>query len=281
CGRRPESGACMMIVDAHVHCGVQNVDQSYDVISPLLSKAGADAAVMFPPVEDVYDRHDPTFTDTPEWQECRRRANDYVVDLARSTGPCLNPVPDPALDREPGPVRDRVHPFFFVWNDFRADLLHDGHKGIKWHRHPDEPTYNYDDPRCREMLEAIVARGLPITVEETYENTMLLVNELAPEATFVVPHVGKMNGGFGRLAADGLWERPNVWADTSMATFLDLTAYVECCGVQRLMFGSDYPFGVPAGQIETIRALKLDAEDEAAVLGDNVMRLLGGAPEQG
>ena len=250
--------AAVTIIDAHVHCGVQNLDHSYEVVSPLLAKARVDAAVMFPPVEDVYDRHDPTFTDAPDWQECRRRANDYVVDLAQSTG--------------------RVYPFFFVWNDFRADLLHDAHKGIKWHRHPDEPAYEYEDPRCREMLEAIVARELPITLEETYDNTMLLVDRLAPGATFILPHVGKPNGGFARLASEGLWERPTIWADTSMGSLRDVAAYVERYGVERLLFGSDYPFGVPAGQIETVRALKLDASQEAAVLGGNAMRLLGGAP---
>ena len=244
----------MLIVDAHVHCGIQNVERSYDIIAPLLEAAGVGAAVMFPPVEDVYDRHDPSFTDTPAWQECRRRANDYVVELARSTG--------------------RVYPFFFVWNDFRADLLHDGHRGIKWHRHPDEPVYNYQDPRCREMLEAIVARGLPITLEETFDNTMLLLDRLAPEATFILPHMGRPNGGVKRLAEAGIWDRPNIWADTSMARLEEVEAYVERCGVERLMFGSDYPFGIPAEQIQTVRALRLTQEQEAAVLGGNVMRLL-------
>jgi len=249
-----------MIVDAHVHCGSQNGDRSYEVISPLLANAGVDAAVMFPPVEDVYDRYDPSFTDPPDWQKCRRRANDYVVETAERTG--------------------RVYPFFFAWNDFRADLLSDAHKGIKWHRHPDEPPYNYDDPRCREMLEAAVAREMPITLEETPENTMRLLDEMAPEATFILPHLGKPNGGFRQLAADGIWERPNIWTDTSMAAFHDVAAYVERYGVDRLLFGSDYPFGVPAGQIETVRALQLDPEEEAAVLGDNIARLLGGPPEE-
>jgi len=245
----------MTIVDAHVHCGVQNVSHSYEVISPLLSDANVDAAVMFPPVEDVYDRHDSAFTDAPDWRACRQRANDYVIDLARRTG--------------------RVYPFFFVWNDFRADLLHDACKGIKWHRHADEPPYNYDDARCRQMLETIVARDLPITVEETYDNTMLLVDALAPEATYIIPHVGRRNGGLERLAAEGLWERPNIWADTSMARLEDAAAYVEHCGVERLMFGSDYPFGIPAEQMATVRALRLQPEQEAAVLGGNATRLLG------
>jgi len=245
----------MTIIDAHVHCGVQNVSHSYELISPHLADAAVDAAVMFPPVEDVYDRHDPTFTDAPDWQACRHRANEYVVNLAQRTG-C-------------------VYPFLFVWNDFRADLLQNAHKGIKWHRHPDEPAYDYDDARCREMLEAIVARKLPITLEETHENTVLLVDKLAPEATFILPHLGRSNGGFARLAADGLWDRPNVWVDTSMASVQDAAAYVERYGIERLMFGSDYPFGVPAEQIRTVRALKLDSPQEAAVLGGNAMRLLG------
>jgi hypothetical protein len=235
---------------------VQNVQQSYESIEPLMRAAGVEAAVMFAPVEDVYDRRDPAFEDDAPWQECRRRANAYVLDLRRAGLP--------------------VFPFFFVWNDFRVDLLDDGYVGVKWHRHPDEPVYHYADPRCRDMLDAIVARGLPICLEETFENTLRMIEELAPDAAFIIPHLGRLNGGYERLEAARVWARPNVWTDTSASELPDLRSYVDLHGTDRLVYGSDYPFRIPSEQVKLVRQLGLSEEEERQVLAGNVLRLLGG-----
>ena len=53
----------MKIIDSHIHCGTQNVDLPFEVISPLLREAGIGGACLFAPVEDVYDRYDPRFRD--------------------------------------------------------------------------------------------------------------------------------------------------------------------------------------------------------------------------
>jgi len=55
-----------MIIDAHVHCGIQDKfpPQSYDDYFSVISGSGIMEAVMFPPVMEVYDRYDPDFTDT-------------------------------------------------------------------------------------------------------------------------------------------------------------------------------------------------------------------------
>ena len=39
------------------------------------------------------------------------------------------------------------------------------------------------------------------------------------------------------------------------------------------MFGSDYPFGDPAGELNKVRSLGLDPAVEAAVVGGNFLRL--------
>ena len=250
------------VLDAHVHCGRQDRDpaQDYETIAALHRAAGIDAAWMFPPVYEVYDRYDPSFYDEAAWQGRRRRADRYLLDLAAQ------------------PLAPRVFPFYFVWNDFDLAALGPAHRGVKWHRHPDEPVYHYEDPRCRAILDVILERRLPITLEEEFENTLRFLDELAPGAVVVIPHCGHLNGGFQRLHDLRIWSRPNVYADTSawpadqpqvLRTFLD--AY----GPEKLLFGSDYPFADPAFCLQAVRDLGLPPADEALVLAGNAVRLIG------
>jgi len=249
------------VVDAHCHCGQQDPDppQDYQTIAALHRTAGVDATWAFPPVLEVYDRHDPAFTDSPEWQARRQRAHDYLLGLARK------------------PIRPRVFPFYFVWNDFNLRALLPEHRGIKWHRHPDEPVYRYDDPRCRTLLGAITERQLPVTLEESFENTMRFLDELAPAAIVVIPHCGYLNGGFERLHQLGVWQRPNVYADSSAApshTPAHLRAFIRAYGPEKLLFGSDYPFDNPTFCRQAIVDLALPPADEALILAGNALRLI-------
>jgi len=251
-----------VVLDAHCHCGIQDSPppQDYETIAALHRGAGVEAAWMFPPVMEVYDRHDPTFTDSPQWQARRRRAHDYLLRLSRE------------------PHTPRVYPFFFVWNDFDVGGLTAAYRGIKWHRHPDEPTYDYDDPRCRAILDVITERRLPVVLEETFENTMRFLDELAPEAVVVIPHCGHLNGGFRRFHELGVWARPNVYADTSAAPSHNpalLRTFLETYGPKKLLYGSDYPFDDPAYCLGAVRGLGLPPADEALVLSGNALRLIG------
>ena len=68
----------LKIIDSHCHTGVQHVSWGWDRIRPLLLEAGITGAAPIPPVEDIYNRFDPDFTDTPAWKGCRRRAHQYL-----------------------------------------------------------------------------------------------------------------------------------------------------------------------------------------------------------
>jgi len=241
------------IIDSHLHSGVQNVSWRWEDIRPLHLAAGITGAGIIPPVEDVYDRHDPNFTDPPAWQECRRRAHRYVLDLH-----------DPEI---------RIFPYFFVWNDFSWEDLGPEYVAIKWHRHPDEPEYDYSSPRCREFLEKVKARGLPILLEESLANTLFFLEELAPDQPVVIPHLGALSGGYQALDTAGVWGRGQVWADMAVAGLPEIKDYLQRYGSARLMFGSDYPFSQPATELAKIMGLGLPAAEVRAILGDNFRRL--------
>jgi aminocarboxymuconate-semialdehyde decarboxylase len=61
-----------------------------------------------------------------------------------------------------------------------------------------------------------------------------------------------------------------------------LRALIEYVGHEHVLLGSDYPFDMgDARHVETVRALELDSEVEAAVLAGNAERLLGLEPVHG
>jgi len=244
------------VIDGHAHCGIQDRSPPQSFEDYLAHVKGSDIAktVMFPPVMEIYNRFDPDFQDNYTWKERRRRANDYLL--------------------EAGSDELEVIPYFFVWNDFAKEQLDPKHKGIKWHRHADEPQYRYEDPRCREMLELIQARRIPVVLEEELENTVFFIRELAPQALVIIPHLGGLNGGYGSIASAGLWELPRVYADTSLASKHEILDYLERFGEDRLIFGSDFPFGHPRRELDKIRELQIPESTREKILHKNIRRLL-------
>jgi len=242
-------------IDAHVHCGKidRSVPQSF---VDYVNQAGGteiDGAAVFSPVFEIYNRYDPDFTDTPAWRRRRRESNAYVLGLESE--------------------ELVVFPYFFIWNDFAVNQLTPAHCGIKWHRHAGEPVYQYDDPECPAALDEIRRRNLPVVLEEELDNTLYFIRDLADGITVIIPHLGLLNGGFQAIAEAGLWELDNVWADTALASREEMREYLLRYGHERLLFGSDFPFGSPSNELRKVYSLELDPAVEAAVLGGNFMRL--------
>lgn len=242
------------IIDSHIHCGVQHSDLPFAEIAPLLREAGITDCCLFAPVEDIYDRDDFHFQDNTHWQQARRAANRYLLDLAEAG--------------------EAIFPYLFVWNDFAIEELRRPYRGIKWHRHSYEPIYHYDDPRCGRLLAEITRRRLPVVLEESFDNTLRFIERLAPEAVIIIPHLGGLNGGYQALDRAGVWQRDNVYADTALASPQEMRHFLEHYGPHKLLFGSDYPFGLPAGELRKIERLDLDPADFDQVVAGTVLGLL-------
>ncbi len=176
----------MYVIDSHIHCGIQNVDQPFSDIRPLLNRARISGACLFAPVEDIYDRYRPGFDDNEFWKATRKRAHDYLLQIA-----CQN---------------RSIYPYYFVWNDFFIEDLDRGFAGIKWHHHSGEPPYHYENPRCGAMIDAICERGLPVVLEETFDRTIWFIQQAAGRTPVIIPHLGLLNGGFTRLLKSGVWK---------------------------------------------------------------------------
>jgi len=244
-----------LIIDSHMHCGVENVDQPFELIRSYLDRGGIDGACLFAPVEDIYDRYDFGFRDTPGWAACRQRANEYVLGLQQSEA--------------------HVSGYYFVWNDFRKEELGKGYRGIKWHRHEYEPEYHYDEPECEAFLQEAYRLGLPVVLEESFENTLYFLKRVKGRIPVIIPHMGALNGGFAALFRAGVWDDDTVHADTALAGAGEITRFIEKYGVDRLLFGSDFPFGIPGQELAKIRLLKLSDGEWEKVVSGNVLKLTG------
>ncbi len=245
-----------MIIDAHVHCGIQDKvpPQSLQDYLSYCSGSGITGAVMFPPVAEIYDRYDYNFVDTPEWQEKRRRANDYLLYLSTDSFP--------------------VFPYFFIWNDFAVEQLTAEHKGIKWHRHDDEPEYYYESELCKKAVEEIRQRNMPVILEEELDNTIRFIEEIAVGVKVVIPHLGGLNGGYETIKANGLWALPNVYADTALAASYEIKDYIKHYGTERLFFGSDFPFGDPKNELKKVMRLKIPEREKESIIAGNICELM-------
>ncbi len=244
------------IIDSHVHCGVQDNAflQSFENYLHHIQDSDISGAAIFPPVEEIYDRHDPFFEDTPRWKERRYNANQYVLSLK---------------NRE-----IQVFPYFFIWNDFAIGQISPEFLGIKWHRHPDEPEYNYDSQECREAIQFIAQKNMPVVLEEELSHTIYFIRELATGTRVIIPHLGALNGGYRSIKKNGLWELENVYTDTSLASKSTISDYIENYGCERIMFGSDFPFGDPVMELEKLRSMDLSAESFNQISSRNIQNLL-------
>ncbi|MDB5076733.1 MAG: hypothetical protein JWO42_2912 [Chloroflexi bacterium] len=173
-------------------------------------------------------------------------------------------------------------------------------RGIR-HLIHDEPDPNWVvQDRVLEGLQAVADRGLIFEVVAVFPNNLKHVPALAerfPNLTLVIDHLAKppikdreMGPWAGQLAAAAQFSNVyakvsglNTAADPEHWSAADLKPYIDhaidCFGADRLMFGSDWPVCVLAGDYarvwtETNRALEGRSEDEiAALLGGTATRV--------
>ena len=236
----------MLVLDAHVHCGIT---LPFERVASRWERAGIAGGVLIPPVEEVYDRGDPFFVDSEEYRKSRQQVHAYLASLSGR----------------------HLYPFWFVWNDFVLPPL--GFWGVKWHRHPYEPQYRYAAPECRSFLEYVAEKGLPVLLEDEFHRTLELVDIIGGRTAVIIPHMGGLNGGYLALKEAGIFERPNVYADTALAYAGEIADFATDYGVERLIFGSDFPFGEPAQELAKVERL-FTGRDRAKVLAENALKLI-------
>lgn len=215
---------------------------------------------------------------------------------------CVLPIM-PALSFEDYEVAHMVEPrcIPFTCIDYRLGkdagkkLLEDSEKGAYALKlHPILSKRALDDPLTEEALRYWAETGKPVTshcgagmyyypeINDQYATPefgdLAHLVECArrhPEINFVAAHCGgTAAGNIERLAklSQGL---DNVYADTSFRSHEDIELMIELLGRERIMFGTDYPFGSYKRQVEQVMiATEGDPELRNLVFFENANRLL-------
>lgn len=150
----------------------------------------------------------------------------------------------------------------------------DGARGLKLH-----PVAQRLRPESDEVVEAVAGateRGWPVTIHAGFGARPLAgpIGELVaavPGARLILAHGGR---GDARALADRLPDWPDVMLDTSLATLADLVVLPP----ERLVFGSDRPYGEHATALRLVslaaRIAGWSAEQVSGVMGANLRRWL-------
>jgi len=146
-----------------------------------------------------------------------------------------------------------------------------GFVGIKVHRRDARIT--------REVCDAARVCDVPVLYDVMGETGICewLAQEY-PDVAFIIPHLGSFDDDWRaqlRLI-EQLKRHENLFTDSAGVRHFDLLQRaVQRAGPHKLLFGSDGPWLHPAVEIAKIRLLKLAPHEEALVLGENFLRLIG------
>ena len=238
-----------MIIDCHCHAGKgDGLTGPWDTDAPIgayvahAAREGIDRTVLFAIFDSDY-----------------AKANRRVARIAARYAPrflCFAFV---------HPVRDRGRVARML-----AEAQQLGFCGIKVHQH--------DARISREICDAARALRWPVLYDVMGEISIveILAREY-PDVNFIIPHLGSFADDWrAQTALIGILERcPNIYTDTSGVRRFDLLQEaVSRAGASKLLFGSDGPWLHPGLELAKVRALHLSQQDEALVLGGNLLRLL-------
>jgi len=143
-------------------------------------------------------------------------------------------------------------------------------RGIKVHGFDAMPT--------REVCE--VARAFDVPVLADVVGRAEIVNMIAtqyPDVNFIIPHLGSFADDWRahQQVIDQICRYPNVYTDTAGVRRFDyIVEAIKRAGARKVLFGSDGPWLHPGVEIHKIRLLGLSPDQEAFILGGNVLRLL-------
>jgi len=153
-----------------------------------------------------------------------------------------------------------------------------GHRGIKLH--PWNTSFLANSPCSLDVAKMGERLGVPFIIHSgTPPNSSpLQIAEMArsaPETTFILAHMGLPD--LWKEALSAATRYPNILLETAGTPSLAIRVAVERLGAQRVVYGSDMPFGSKCNvffQIQKIRDLGLPDNDLDLILGGNMERLL-------
>lgn len=156
-------------------------------------------------------------------------------------------------------------------------LLDEGFRGLKLAllQYP----VALDGPQMHALCELAQARGVPIFFHQGLSpeaSDPVGMLRRFPGVRFIIAHAGVQ---YFENAIELARRFDNVWLDTSsyFVTVAKLERLIREAGAGKLVFGSDFPVMAldPGDALAKIMALQISDRERAAILGENLLEILG------
>jgi predicted TIM-barrel fold metal-dependent hydrolase len=235
------------VFDAHTHLGLDEDGRSLTLPQLLsqLDDAGARRACVFP-------LHD------PERSPAYRAPNDRVLAWAQESEGRL--IPFCRLDPAEDPLAEGER------------ALAAGARGIKLH--PRAQAFGFDGPEMEGIFALAQDAGVPILIHAgrglpPLADDLVEITLRHPDVVLILAHGAICDQG---TITSRLADHPGVLYDISCFFPLDVIELLARAPIERIVFASDPPYGLPATSLYmALRVAAYAGLDEAAVRG-----LLGG-----
>jgi uncharacterized protein len=239
-----------MIIDCHCHVGEGDaMTAPWNTVAPLepylrrARAAGITRTIVFSPFHSNYEQ-----------------ANAQVGRIVAQHPGRLTGFAFVHAVRDAGRIFEMVKRCVMRWR-FR---------GIKLHGYEAMPT--------REVCEVARAFRLPVLADVVGQPSVIeMLASAYPDVNFIVPHLGSFGDDWRaqQQVVDQLARFPNVYGDTSGVRRFDyIVQAVRRAGPGKVLFGSDGPWLHPGLELHKVRLLGLPADQEALILGPNILRLI-------
>ncbi len=219
-----------MIIDTHVHIGTSlNFDMKEEHVLYSLEKYGIDVAVVSNCEAASHDHERKLLPEIMQVSgiDCLKRS----LKFARENPGKIY------LQHWVKPMED-VTPELKELIEANLDVI----RGIKFH--PYHAGVAFTDESCEKYVRLAVEYGLPVishTGTEFDDNPKRLF-EMAkkyPETPFVMVHLGL--GSDNKEAIELCHTQQNLYGDTTWVSVKSALEFIDKCGSEKLMFGSDSP----------------------------------------
>jgi hypothetical protein len=168
-------------------------------------------------------------------------------------------------------------PYYYIPDDLRPIPQEKGFYGGKWHwtRGVQDCSSNYqglEDPGFKGFIDASEEIDLPIIFEEELAFTQTFV-EMTTSLKIIIPHLGLL-GGNPLDFLEAFKNRENCYFDTALAGQEQILRFVKEIGPERILFGSDIPFGQMKNELNKVLSLPIGDAGQELILSKNLKRLI-------
>lgn len=160
--------------------------------------------------------------------------------------------------------------------------------GVKFH--PPFQKMNLEDEKYAEMWKRINHLGFPVLIHcgqariprpfDLYPSGVLKFIRYIPDVPVILAHMGGRSKD--PREEEILFKMPeNVFIDTAMSAEMqemaDFERIAAAMGPERVVFGSDFPYGTQKAAISYIRRSSFSENEKEKMLGGNAERILAGS----